>query len=91
MKRAYRADVFRVGDTVQSTYRARWFGVVETITPRQEQNPLITARCVCTADGRPFRKQFTHTYDAYWFTHAELPTRCAAAVDADKHPESSDV
>lgn len=54
---------FRIGDYVQSHYRARWYGVITKMDGE-------VARILVTHDkaGNPQRKQFIRTLHSHWLS-----------------------
>jgi len=47
---------FNTGDTVQSTYRGQWVGVVLDRLKRKDTTPLYTVRAVLDRNGQPVGK-----------------------------------
>ncbi len=47
---------FEIGDTVRSTFRGRWVGVVLDRRKRKDANPLYDVRIVLEPNGRPMSK-----------------------------------
>ena len=47
---------FKIGDTVQSTYRGQWIGVVVDRLKRKDAAPLYTVRAILDRNGQPVGK-----------------------------------
>ena len=76
MNRIRKLETVSLGTIVQSNYNARFFGKIVRVISRKNINPLWVVESICTFDGRPYRKVFTKTYDAAWFSIVEsLPSR----------------
>ena len=59
---------FKIGDLVQSRFRAPWKGIVYDVVPRKGHGDLITTRMHTDRHGNPARarKMFMHTLDEHW-------------------------
>lgn len=57
---------FKVGDHVQSHYRARWYGIITQVTKRNGMGSLIEVLVTHDKCGRPQRKPFLTQLDASW-------------------------
>lgn len=70
----------RVGDWVQSRYRAQWYGRVVQIIPRSNgMNPLLKVKPVFSASKQPIQMKGLKTYDCHWFIKTGDPTCVAPA------------
>ncbi len=60
---------FKIGQRVQSHYRARWKGEIIDIKPRKnKQTSLITVLVDTDRKSNPIRKKFKSTLDESWLT-----------------------
>lgn len=63
---------FKIGDWVQSHYRANWKGIVLEVTPRSGIGDLCLVQPKFTSYGVKLRKVKARTLDEAWLKRVEI-------------------